>query len=705
MTGTTRSTWVAWLGIGMLLPLLASLVPDPAKARVAQAANADDLLVVDCLLPGQVRQLGRFRSYVTARRPIKTSASDCAIRGGEYVAYDRASYATALKVWLPPAQAGDAEAQTYVGEIYEKGLGLPPDYDAAAQWYRRAAEAGHSRAQIDLGHLYELGLGVPKDPTQALAWYRKASGLNAPLALDSGELQAQRAEIQSLRREVKQSHREAEFLRRRLEQTKRQMEGARRELKQREQDVKSERKAVDELRGALAKQRPGGDAQRQRLAGELVERERELSRREEELAHLRREISRVKQEAAVYQQQLASAHSDRDTVRALQGQLSTLREQLAAGQHSAPPATKAAGPSIEIIDPVIVATRGMPEIKLRSAVQVRQIVGRVSAPAGLLSLTVNDQPSKASAQGVFNAQVPMAPGPTSVRVVAVDKLGRPASVEFTLVPAERAVFSKLREAVMAQSPISVPNINFGTYYALIIGNNHYQKLPALDTAKNDARAVDALLRKRYGFKTKVLIDGTRYQILSALNELRKTLTRKDNLLIYYAGHGDLDKVNLRGQWLPVDAEPDSSANWISNTAITDIVNAMEARQVLIVADSCYSGSLTRSALTRLEAGMTTAERTDWLREMARKRSRTALTSGGLQPVLDAGGGAHSVFAQAFLDVLAHNTGVMEGMRLFQDLAAKVHHEASNLRFNQTPEYAPVQYAGHEGGDFFFVPST
>ena len=64
-----------------------------------------------------------------------------------------------------------------------------------------------------------------------------------------------------------------------------------------------------------------------------------------------------------------------------------------------------------------------------------------------------------------------------------------------------------------------------------------------------------------------------------------------------------------------------------------------------------------------------------------------------------------MFARAFLDVLSSNAGVLEGMRLYQDLAAKVHHEAANLRFNQTPEYAPVQYGGHEGGDFFFVPAS
>ena len=121
--------------------------------------KSDDFLVVDCLLPGQVRKLGQHFTFLAPRQAIKTSAGDCEIRGGEYVAYDRANYATALKVWLPLAEQGDATAQTYVGEIFEKGLGVQPDYEAAEKWYRRAAEGGSSRAAIDLGNLYEQGLG------------------------------------------------------------------------------------------------------------------------------------------------------------------------------------------------------------------------------------------------------------------------------------------------------------------------------------------------------------------------------------------------------------------------------------------------------------------------------------------------------------------------------------------------------------------
>ena len=167
--------------IGFISVLLSACAttqtPTSTPTAESNGKNADDLLIIDCLLPGQVKKLGSHTTYLTARRPIKTTATDCEIRGGEYVAFDRADYATALKIWLPVAQAGDAEAQTYVGEIYEKGLGLKPDYQAASIWYDKAAKQNYSRALINLGNLYEKGLGVAQDIAQALNLYRQAAGI------------------------------------------------------------------------------------------------------------------------------------------------------------------------------------------------------------------------------------------------------------------------------------------------------------------------------------------------------------------------------------------------------------------------------------------------------------------------------------------------------------------------------------------------
>ena len=245
---------------------------------------------------------------------------------------------------------------------------------------------------------------------------------------------------------------------------------------------------------------------------------------------------------------------------------------------------------------------------------------------------------------------------------------------------------------------------FGDYHALLIGNNTYQKLPHLDTAINDAKGIAEVLKKQYGFKTKVLLNATRYDILKALNEYRKTLTEKDNLLIYYAGHGILDEVNDRGHWLPVDAEPDSSANWISVQNVTDQLKIIAAKHVLVVADSCYSGALTRSSIARLEAGMTTEKRARWIKLMVNARSRVALSSGGLEPVLDGGGGNHSIFAKALIDTLSENTDLLESQALYRNVSALVADAANDQDFNQVPEFSPIRHAGHAAGEFFFYPA-
>ena len=197
--------------------------PTEAQVQVARK-DVNKLLVVDCLLPSQVRKLGGQLTYLAARQPIRTTAINCEIRGGEYTSYDRADYRTALKVWLAAAKEGDAKAQVYVGEIYEKGLGILPDYQLARLWYEKAAAQNNARAQINLGYLYEKGLGVEKDLVKALNWYRRASGLvNNDLKFAS-EIEIQvaassRREVKKLRKEVKASRQEAARLKRQLKKS------------------------------------------------------------------------------------------------------------------------------------------------------------------------------------------------------------------------------------------------------------------------------------------------------------------------------------------------------------------------------------------------------------------------------------------------------------------------------------------------------
>jgi ankyrin repeat protein len=239
-------------------------------------------------------------------------------------------------------------------------------------------------------------------------------------------------------------------------------------------------------------------------------------------------------------------------------------------------------------------------------------------------------------------------------------------------------------------------VHFGRYYAVVIGNNTYTDMSPLKTAVNDAAAVADMLRMAYGFTVTLLTNATREEIITALDQLRATLTEQDNLLIYYAGHGVLDTSEERGYWLPINAKHDSRIQWISNTTITDALKAMAAKHILVVADSCYSGTLIRGIdVVRPPSG---AERDTYVARLAQKRSRTVLTSGGLEPVSDSGGGReHSVFARAFLTALEDNHDVLDGQQLFHLIRRPV-----VLNASQTPEYTDIRYAGHEGGDFLFV---
>jgi TPR repeat protein len=73
------------------------------------------------------------------------------------------------------AEAGETEAQYWLGEKYFKGDGIPQSDTRAAEWCRKAADQGNADAQFDLGWLYEEGRGVPQSDTKAVEWYRKAA--------------------------------------------------------------------------------------------------------------------------------------------------------------------------------------------------------------------------------------------------------------------------------------------------------------------------------------------------------------------------------------------------------------------------------------------------------------------------------------------------------------------------------------------------
>lgn len=529
----------------LLVPsvLLIASAAAPSAAEKAAATKGmvkrSDLEIVDCLLPGQVRQLGNT-SFLSQRRPIRTTLSECTIRGGEYVAYDRADLQSALRIWMQAAEGGDLEAQTNVGEIYERGMGVQPDYEAAAMWYQKAADKNYSRAVFNLGTMYEQGLGVPQDSLKALNLYRQAWGVPEDNIIFASAAQREQEELRA------------------------------------------------ELDAAVAEK----DAQ----------------------------------------------------LDLLQKQLQDLQEQL----RKQPAVEQTAGDSKEIQ----ALKKWILQLESERRKSTERLAGipRTRTPEGTTEL----------------AQLP------------------PTADERTLA-----------------------GMNFGRYYAIVIGNQNYQSIESLATPKYDAARAARILADRYGFTVQILDDANDITMLKTINDLNAVLKPEDNLLIYYAGHGARlqNGKTESGYWLPVNADaPPKDTFWVPNEQITGHLSRLPARRVLVVADSCYAGLLSTDP-SYLFLNDKVRYSKDYIKFKLPKRARLLLSSGGDKPVLDEGSGGNSVFARAFLDELENNQGILSSPELFSRIRRRVEVAAQKNKFVQTPEFKSIKGAGHEVGDFFFVPRS
>lgn len=510
------------------------------KAFEGQIAIAD-LHVVDCLLPGQVRQLGR-RMFLTARRPIRTTAADCRLRGGEYVAWDRANYATALKVWMPAAEGGNAEAQTNVGEIFERGLGGEPNYEASLIWYRKAAKQGNARAQFNLGTMYEQGLGVPKSQMEALNWYRLAWGLSEDNIMFAS--------------------------------------AARREQ--------------DALRVELQKQ---------------------LGEKDEQLEVLSRRLRELQEQSDA---SADGADSLRSEMAILQTLVSTLQQQ-----------------------------------------QTEQRAELAVLPP---------------------AEAPLTREPTPATVTPIAAGGTEQWFK---------------------------DVNLGRYYALLIANADYEDLENLQTPLNDVDRARQILEEKYGFEVFVVKNGDNIAVMKAINDINEVLEKDDNLLLFFAGHGSRLRSGSTevGYWLPSNAEkPPRDTFWVPNEFVTGHLSRLKAKHILVIADSCYAGLLSSEPSYLLIGDqLPQYSNPEFVRFKMQKRARLLLSSGGDSPVLDGKGGGHSVFARALLDELEKNEGVMAAPQLYLKVRDQVRLAAAEFDFDQQPQFKAIKAAGHEVGDFFFVP--
>lgn len=249
----------------------------------------------------------------------------------------------------------------------------------------------------------------------------------------------------------------------------------------------------------------------------------------------------------------------------------------------------------------------------------------------------------------------------------------------------------------------------GKYRALLIGNNDYQakKWPSLKTAIKDVTAIAEVLRGRYGFDEGDLIvktNATRKEMLAGFNQLAASSGPNDNVLIYYAGHGEFDDTK-QGWWVPVDGK--DNTDYISNDEILGRLRAIKAKHKLLIADSCFSGNLlTRGVVTVPKAKRLPSR---YVVEKTSLSSVQGLSSGGNEPVSDGGAkwGGHSIFAYHLLGQLRANqkpyfSAHLLGYKVSEQVANDT---ASLFGTGQTPVFSAIRNQGDQGGDFFFAPDS
>lgn len=230
------------------------------------------------------------------------------------------------------------------------------------------------------------------------------------------------------------------------------------------------------------------------------------------------------------------------------------------------------------------------------------------------------------------------------------------------------------------------------YYALLIGIDEYEDefIIDLDHPTSDAKRFQDILFRDYGFQDKntiALQNPTRASIIDAFDLLAKQVSSRDQLLIFYAGHGIWDENLKQGYWLPSNASKASKAEWLSNSTIRDYINGINSKHTLLITDACFSGSIFKERSVNFANSKA-------ILEMYKLPSRKAMTSGTLKTVPD-----ESVFIKYLLKNLETNSSpLLSAHELFGRFKIAVINNSVN---GQVPQYGAIGQAGDEGGEFIF----
>lgn len=248
------------------------------------------------------------------------------------------------------------------------------------------------------------------------------------------------------------------------------------------------------------------------------------------------------------------------------------------------------------------------------------------------------------------------------------------------------------KAVVDRLRATNPATFIGKNYLFVIAIDDYLNCPSLYNCVRDAEQLIEVLIEKYYFEEDQVYSlyneaATERNIFKTFRDLAAKISNQDNLIIFFSGHGEYDRVIEEGYWIPIDAQLGAQEDYIANSKIKTFLNAIHSLHTFLIVDSCFSGSL----FTQFKSAAL-AER------LEKDPSRWGLTAGRNEIVSDGKAGQHSPFADMLLYQLRQAEqaiGVAEICnRVIENVVANA---------EQTPRGEPLKIKGHRGGQFFFHP--
>lgn len=677
--------------------------------------------------------------------------------------FEEPDYEQAAKWYRTAMENGSPRGQMKLARLYERGLGVPKDGLMATNLWRQATgageelvlaselEAAQTRADERIAELTEALRQRSEEAEQVRAELARSRQeireRQAAVAAAEAELAQSREQLEQ-RQAAAQDPQEVIELKAQLAEQQRRIEDQRFEIDTLQADLgvreaqlnASLRQAQlqnERLTQELARVSARSDAELQSALAESEVMEQRIAKLNDQLAETRAELDRSQAEhqavLAELEQARSSAAGERDdriaqleAARAQQAARLTAKEQeLAALREELATASAASAELRSRLDDQVHETEAararfaQAEAELQTTREELDSV-RSELDTATAELAQLDQERETLREQLAAGEARAAGSSEELRellAVQDDRVLRQQAriselqaqvekyrSELTEISLRRASYATRTpvKPVADTSNIRLPSdVKLGKYYSLIIGNSEYEHLNDLKNASNDARGIDRVLREEYGFDSTLLIDATERQIFQAFQQLVGKTSENDMVLIYYAGHG----YELRNEsyWLPVEAQSrqEAEVSGISSLTVANWLRAMPAKHVMLIADSCYSGSGIETT-----GGFTYSVQDveKMLPYFMSSPSRTMLTSGAISPVMDGdgGGGEFSIFTRELIGLLKENRGVLYGEALYEHLVDRVKYTPDGIAVNQTPMFGSIESAGHECGQFVLV---